>query len=232
MTILIDVLLVCIIAIAAYIGYRKGIVKMLLSFLVVILALAVAWGISAPLASGGYSLLFEQSVSDTVDAALENTTQDAVDTAVENLFEDGSILGGVGALVGFDTQSVVDTVAGDSLEKVATTLKEDVIKPPAVLLLRCISFLILFILLWIVFSLVSKALGKTAKKLPIIKGVNALAGGFVGLIIGVVLCFAFSALLGVVTKINPNGILGITQITKDNSVVYRFLSDFIANILK
>ncbi len=231
MTILIDVLLVCIIAIAAYIGYRKGIVKMLLSFLVIILALTFAWGLSAPLANGGYSLLFEQSVSDTVDAALENTTQDAVDTAVENLFDSNSVLGGVGALVGFDTQSVVDSVTGDSLEKVATTLKEDVIKPPAVLLLRCIAFLILFILLWIVFSLVAKALNKTAK-LPMIKGVNALAGGFVGLIIGVVLCFAFSALLGVVTKINPNGIMGITQITKDNSVVYRFLSDLIANILK
>ncbi len=231
MTILIDVLLVCIIAVAAYVGYRKGIVKMLLSFLVIILALAVSWGISAPLANGGYSLLFEQNVSDTVDAALENTTQDAVDTAVENLFSEGSILGGVGALVGFDTQSVVDSVTGDSLEKVAATLKEDVIKPPAVLLLRCISFLILFILLWIVFSLVAKALNKTAK-LPIIKGVNALAGGFVGLIIGVVLCFAFSALLSLITKINPNGIFGITQITKDNSVVYGFLSDLIANILK
>lgn len=231
MTILIDVLLVCIIAVAAYIGYRKGIVKMLLSFLVIVLALVASWGLSAPLANGGYSLLFQQSVSDTVDAALENTTQDAVDTAVENLFDSGSLLGGVGALVGFDTDSVVDSITGDSLEKVAVTLKEDVIKPPVVLLLRCIAFFILFILLWIVFSLVAKALNKTAK-LPLIKGVNAIAGGFVGLIIGVVLCFAFSALLGLFTKINPNGILGITQITKENSVVYGFLSDLIAQILK
>ncbi len=231
MTILIDVLLVLIIAVAAYIGYRKGIVKMLLSFLVIIVALACAWGLSAPLAKGGYQLFFEQSVSQTVDAALETTTQDAVDEAVENLFDSDSILGGVGSLVGFDTQSVVDSVTGDSLEKVAVTLKEDVIKPPVVLLLRAIVFILLFVLLWIVLSLVAKALNKTAK-LPIIKGVNAWAGGFVGIIIGVVLCFAFSALLGVVTKINPNGILGITQITKDNSVVYRFLSDLVQNILK
>lgn len=231
MTILVDVLLVFILAIAAYIGYRKGIVKMLLSFLVIVLALAFSWGLSAPLASGGYAMFFEKSVSQTVDAALENASQDAVDTAVENLFDSNSILGGVGALVGFDTQSIVDSVTGDSLEKVATTLKEDVIKPPATLLLRCVAFLILFILLWIVLSLVAKALNKTAK-LPVIKGVNAIAGGFVGLIIGVLLCFAFSALLGVVTKINPNGILGITQITKDNSVVYGFLSDLLANIIK
>ena len=149
MTILIDVILVLIIAIAAYIGFRKGIVKMLLSFLVIILALVCSWGISSPLANVGYSMFFEQSVSQTVDAALENAKQDAVDEAVEKLFDSGSILGGIGSLVGFDTESVVDSVAGDSLEKVAVTLKEDVIKPPTVLLLRCIVFVLLFILLWI-----------------------------------------------------------------------------------
>ena len=128
--------------------------------------------------------------------------------------------------------SVVDEIAGDSLEKVATTLKEDVIKPPVVLLLRCILFILLFVLLWIILSLIAKALSKTAKKLPIIKGFNAWCGGFVGIIIGVLLCFAFSALLGFITQINPNGIFGITQITKDNSVVYRFLSDLVQTILK
>ncbi|MBR3844468.1 MAG: CvpA family protein, partial [Clostridia bacterium] len=187
MTILIDVLLVLIIAIAGYIGYRKGVVKMLLSFLVILVALASAWGISAPLANGGYTLFFEKSVSDTVDAALENTSQEAVDQAVENLFDSDSVLGGIGSLVGFDTQSVVDEIAGDSLEKVATTLKEDVIKPPVVLLLRCILFILLFVLLWIILSLIAKALSKTAKKLPIIKGFNAWCGGFVGIINGVLL---------------------------------------------
>ncbi len=231
MTIFIDVLLVLIVAVAAYIGYRKGIVKMLLSFLVVLISLVLAWSISAPLATGGYAWFFEESVSQTVDAALENTTQDAVDTAVENLFSSNSLLGGVGSLVGFDTGDVVDSVAGDSLEKVATTLKEDVIKPPTVLLLRCIAFLLLFVLFWLVLSLVAKVLQKTAK-LPVIKGFNAFAGGFVGIIIGVVLCFALSTLLGYISQVNPNGVFGITQITKENSVVYGFLWNLVHTILK
>lgn len=232
MTIIIDVILVLILAISAYIGFRKGIVKMLLSFLVILLALTCAWGVSAPLANAGYSMFFEQSVSQTVDAALENAKEESVEAAVEKLFDSGSVLGGIGSLVGFDTESVVDSVAGDSIEKVAVTLKEEVIKPPAVTLLRCLVFVLLFILLWIVFSLLAKLINKTAKSLPVVKGINAWTGGFVGIIIGVLLCFALSALLGFISGINPNGVFGITEITKENSVIYGFLYDLVHNIVK
>lgn len=226
MTWLIDIVLVLIIAIAGYIGYKKGMVKMLLSFLTIVIALALAWGVSAPLADVAYDMFFEDTVSNTVDAALENTTQDAVDGAVEKLFDSGSIIGGLGGLLGFDTRAVVDKITGDSLAQVSNTLKNDIIKPPMVSLLRGILILLLFVLFWLILSIIARAICRTAK-LPLVNGINKILGAFVGLITGVLLCLGVCALINLSLEINPNGIFGITAVTRENSVVYQFISDII-----
>jgi hypothetical protein len=174
-------------------------------------------------------MFFEQSVSSTVDAALENSAMGSVEETVENLLDSEGIIGGLGNLVGFDTQTVLENITGDSLQEVATVIKEDVIRPPMVLLLQILLFVILFVLLWILLSVAAKALSKTAK-MKVIKGVNALFGGFVGLVIGVVLAFALAAIINYATLINPNGLFGITEVTRDNSVVYRLLCDIVQTL--
>lgn len=224
MTWLIDIILVLIIAIAGYIGYRRGIVKMLLSFLTIVLALTLAGVLSGPLANTSYTLFFEKNIASTVDAALEHETMTSVQGAVEDLFSSEGFIGGIGGLLGFDTKEAVAGITGNTLQEVSNHIQEHVIKPPMVSLLRGMLFLLLFILLWILFSLISRVICHTTK-LPLIKGVNAFAGGFVGLITGILLCFGLCALINLSLEVNPNGIFGITEITRDNSVIYKFISE-------
>lgn len=230
MTFLIDIIFVLIIAIAGYMGYRRGIVKMLLSLLIIVISLTVAWGISGPLAQGTYDLFFEDKVSRAVDEALENTTESAVDSAVEKLLDEDGVVGGLGSLAGFDTQKVIDKVAGNSLETVGETLKTEVIEPPLVLLLRCVLFLLLFAGLWVACSFMVKTF-HIATKLPGVKDANAICGAIMGILIGVLLCMAFSILLNQFVLINPQGLMGITQITKENSIVYRLISNLAQAVL-
>lgn len=224
MTWLVDVVLILVIAIAGYVGYKKGIVRMLLSFLTIVLALALAFVISAPLADLSYGWFFEKSISATVDAALENQTMETVGTAVEDLLGSDSVIGGLGGLLGFDAKQAVTQATGDTLGEVGRVIKEDIIKPPMTLLLQVLIFILFFVLLWIILSVVARAISRAAK-LPLVRGVNAVFGAVVGVITGVVLAFGLCALINLSMEINPNGLFGITEITRENSVVYKFISD-------
>ena len=81
-----------------------------------------------------------------------------------------------------------------------------------------------FVLLWLILSAVSRTLGRAAR-LPLVKGVNAIFGGVIGLTVGALLCLGVCLIINQLLQINPNGIFGITAITRENSVVYRFIND-------
>ncbi len=224
MTWIVDIVLVLILATAGYIGYKKGAVRMLLSFLALALSVALAFVISAPLAQLSYGWFFEKSISATVDAALENQTMETALGAAESLLSEKGAIGGLGKLLGFDTQQALSSLSGDSVSQIGDTLKNTIIRPPMVLLLQIIVFLLFFVLLWLILSAVTKALSRAAR-LPLVRGVNALFGGVVGAAVGALLCLGVCLLFNLLIQINPNGILGITAITRENSVIYRFISD-------
>ncbi len=220
---LIDIVLVLIAAIAGYVGYKKGAVKMLLSFLVILLALGISFVAAKPMANAAYDWFFAQSVSQTVDAALADVTEETVNQTVEEFLGSGSAVSGLGGVLGFDNQQVSAQIQDKSLNQIATVLKEDVIAPAMILLLQCLLFVLLFCILWIVLWLIAKGLCHTAK-MPVIRGFNALCGGFIGLLIGLVLCGATVYLLDFLIALNPEGILGITQEVKEATELYRWLS--------
>ena len=231
MTWIIDIVLVLIVAVAGYVGFRRGIVKMLLSFLTVVVALALAFVLSAPASQGAYDMFFAESVNRTVDAAFEDAAVQTAERAVEKLLGADTVIGGLGRLLAFDTNKAVQKVAGQTMTDAANTVKNDIIRPPMVLLLRVLCFILLFVLLWIVLALICIGLVHTAD-LPVIKGINAAAGALVGVVVGVLLSLGVCGLFNLSTQINPNGLFGVTEITRENSLIYYYLSEALRAVFR
>ena len=224
MTWIVDVALILVIAVAVYIGFRKGVAKMLLAFLTVVLALAIAYFASAPLADAGYDLFVKDSVSATVDAAFETVDEQHIDRATEDLLGSDSLIGSLSRLLGLKADEALPDSAKQSVADAKAFIQNDVVRPPVVLLLRGLLFVALFLLGWVLLHLISKAVVHTAD-LPVIKGLNAALGAVIGLAVGVALCLGLCALFNVAADVSPGGLWGITGITRDNSVVYKFLSE-------
>ncbi len=215
----IDILLVLAVAVAAYIGFRNGVAKTLLTLLAIAIAFGSAFIISYPAAEFAYDACFKNDVSATVDAVLENAAIDTVEQTVEKVFENEGLIGRLGNLVSFDAERVVSQITGNSMDDVGIVLKEDVIRPSMTLVLRILLFMVLFVVLGFVLSKVLKKICD-AEKMPVIKGVNAFLGGAVGLVGGI---FALAMVINYFAQYDSNGLFGITEVTQENSVIYRLI---------
>jgi uncharacterized protein YkvS len=215
----IDILLVLAVAVAAYIGFRNGVAKTLLTLLAVAIAFGSAFLISSPVAEVAYDMCFEKDVSATVDSVLDNAAMDTVEQTVEKVFENEGIIGRLSNLVNFDAEKAVSQITGDSMNDAGVVLKEDIIRPSMVLVLRVLFFMVLFAVLGIVLSKVLKKICEGEKK-PVINGINAFLGGSVGLIGGI---FALAIAVNYFTQFDSDGLFGITEVTQENSVIYRLI---------
>lgn len=224
----IDIILLLIVAVTGFIGYRKGIIKMLLSFVVILVALVLAFHLSAPVSETAYDLLLKKQVDTSVDRALENHTMETVDQAVDKFLGSGSIGFMVGS-VDYDAEGAVDTVAGETIQQVSDNLKENVVRPPAVLMLRVICAFILFLLLWFLLNFILRMITRS-KKLPFIRTANQLLGAMAGIATGLAICVALCALMDLALTIPSVNLFGITSQVKDQTFIYSFLSSaFLAN---
>lgn len=222
----IDIILVVIVATVAYIGYKKGIVKMLMSLLTVILSFGLSFVLSGPLARWFYSLFFEKGIGATVDAALESQTTHTANDAIGSLLGEKGLLGGLTKLLGFDPSAVSIATAGGSIEQIAQNVKNDLIAPAMILLLQILLFLLLFALCWILLGIAANAICRLAKK-STVRGANAIFGGLTGMILGFLLAGGVCLLFNLWLQINPNGLFGITAAVRDDSVLYHLIDTYL-----
>ena len=82
MSILIDIAVIALIAVFAFIGYRKGLVKTLLNFAGVFIALIAAFYIASPLSSFVFDTFFIDRIHNGVNKAIVNSAADTVTGAV------------------------------------------------------------------------------------------------------------------------------------------------------
>lgn len=225
MAVLMDVLLVLIVLAAVAVGYRQGLIKMLITFAVVAVAFGVAYSACPTVAETVYDKFLQTKVSSSVDAAILPQDPENLKQAVTE-YLGGTTFGFIGSTMDFDAAEIVDTMVFDSAEQVAESIKNDVIRPPAILMLKAVSFAFMFIVLWVLLSVVARLITAGAK-LPVINGLNKLAGGTIGLVIGVVLCVGVCAIVELSLRVGSVGIMGFTPEMRDQTVLYRVVANLL-----
>ena len=209
MGIILDLVLLAILILSIFMGYKKGLISVVFSLLALLIAIILTWILYTPITNLVINNTnFDESIR---DAIVQNgvVEEDNNDENTENKYIE---------------KYVLQTVSNTKNEVVKNTAQ--VIAEKTVAIIVLVGLFILIRLLLIVLKFVAKGIAN----LPIIKQFDKLGGTIYGIIRGVFIIYAALAICFLIMSIND--IEPISE-TIDSSIVTKELysNNFILNII-
>lgn len=178
MSIVIDIVIIAVILLCLYGGYKKGLVGVAFSIISFIVALLIAFILFMPIST--YIINNMEFDNNIKTAIVSNFTKDSESTEAEK--EENFINEYI--------NDQIDEVKGNTLEIVATQISE--------ICVRGIVFIALFIVAKIVLWFF-KAIANFIAELPILKQFNKVGGFIFGLLKGLIITYGLLAILMLVS---------------------------------
>lgn len=174
MGIVVDLIIIAIIALSAFLGYRKGFVTLAIKLFAFIIAIAITFVIYKPVANVVINVT-------GIDESIENAILEKANNIMTNEENETS---------------------NKMLEEAKTGILPQTAREIAVNIVTGGVVLILFIAVRIALKFVT-ALANIVAKLPIIKQFNEMGGLLYGILRGVLVVYIAMLLIGVAGQINP-----------------------------
>ncbi len=205
MGIVIDIILVLIVALSAFLGYKKGLVELGAKLFAGIIAIVITLIIYKPV---GNIVIKNTSIDEKIEnTILEKTT---------NVIDENSKIS--------DNKYIQDA-SDNAVSQVKEEVLPEQARNIAVNIVYVATALILFIVSKIVLSIVI-SLANAVASLPILKQFNEIGGLLYGLVRGAIISFVLILVIGTIAKLNPNG-----SLSKNVESTY-LLKEVYSNIIK
>ena len=186
MGIVIDIILVLIVALSAFLGYKKGLVEFGAKLFAGIIAIVITLIIYKPV---GNIVIKNTSIDEKIEnTILEKTT---------NVIDENSKIS--------DNKYIQDA-SDNAVSQVKEEVLPEQARNIAVNIVYVATALILFIISKIVLSIVI-SLANAVASLPILKQFNEIGGFLYGLVRGAIISLVLILVIGTIAKLNPNGSL-------------------------
>ena len=186
MGIVIDIILVLIVALSAFLGYKKGLVELGAKLFAGIIAIVITLIIYKPV---GNIVIKNTSIDEKIEnTILEKTT---------NVIDENSKIS--------DNKYIQDA-SDNAVSQVKEEVLPEQARNIAVNVVYGATALILFIVSKIVLSIVI-SLANAIASLPILKQFNEVGGLLYGLVRGAIISLVLILVIGTIAKLNPNGSL-------------------------
>ena len=224
---ILDIVAVGVVILMLILGVRRGFIKTAVRLIGIIAALVAAALISTPVAEWIYTTWIASSARETVAAAAAEATVTAAQTVSEQVSAVIAALpslmqSGIGAM---GLGSVGVTGAPLAAEKLTTLMMETVISPLCVSLLQAVLFLLIFLAVYILARILAKMMDKVFSSLPIIRQINALLGGALGVLEGVAVVYLLTLVLRLYMTMAGAGSF-VTAADIDATYLVQYIMDF------
>ena len=180
MGILIDIILIAILLISAFLGYKRGLVKLGANLFAGIIAIVVTLILFRPIAGAIIK-------NTTLDEKMKNIIIENASSFGANSNEDNNI-----------TEQLTNEVKNQMIPQEAEKI--------AISAIYAITSVVLFVVVKIILSIVISLIDGIAR-LPILKQFNEIGGMAYGILRGILIVFIVILLMGVYTKIKPESTL-------------------------
>lgn len=178
MGIVIDILIVALLALSVFLGYKKGFVSLAIKFCAFLIAILITFVLYRPL---GNLIINTTSIDESIEDSIYNKV-------TETMQKDSS---------GELTSDLIESAKQGMLEQSAREL--------AINIVYVGTAIVLFIIVRIILIFVN-ALGNLIAKLPLIKQANELGGAIYGLLRGMVIIYLVLLIIYFVGEFYPNNI--------------------------
>lgn len=206
MWIIFDIVVIAIIALCTFIGYKQGLVKSAIKILAFFIAIIVALILYKPVSG---IIIKNTSIDDTIkNAIVEKIAPNGIDKEQEVTVEDEISVKILGS-------------AKNTIEGIAETF--------AIKLVETITLLLIYIIIKIGLKFVT-ALTDLITKIPLLKQINKAGGTIYGIIKGIVLIYTILAVLYLATPLLSNTITEnidktiITKVLYNNNIILNIIT--------
>ena len=208
MSIIIDLIIVAILAISIFLGYKKGLTKCIIKILSFVIALVVAAVLFKPVSN---FIIEKTQIDDNIKQSIINLTKEDVEDDGK-VKEDSNL---PKPMVNYINETVENAV-NEAKENVITVAAEGI----AITTINIVVAILLFIIVRIALMFVS-ALSTIITDLPIIKQVDKVGGILYGLIKALVIIFVIFALISLISPmIEQTGIIVVINKSFIGSILY------------
>lgn len=223
---LMDIVLIAIIGIAGFVGYKMGFVKAIISFLSFFVAIGLALAFYNPLS---VILAENTSIDNWIEEKIMNydasgdtnvqTTETAVETEEDADKTVTEILGELPTIISNNLN--VDTIQNNIRHEIAKKISE--------LIMKLLSLIIIYVVVKLTFLIALLVFGGMMK-LPVLKQVNEILGLAFGAIVGFLnmyLVFGILTFVSSITNIdfviNAIKSSAFASVMFDNNIIIKFL---------
>ena len=175
MSIVVDLIILAIIAISVYHGYKKGLVSLAIKFCAFLISLIITFVLYIPIGN----LIINTT---NIDESIENAIYSKVNETIQNDDDQGA------------TSDLIEKAKNGMLSESARNMSINIVYGGVIL--------ILFIAIRIILIFIT-ALANTITKLPIIDQFNKAGGILYGVIRGTLIIYIALFIIGFVGEINP-----------------------------
>lgn len=219
MKFIIDIILVVIILISAFVGAKKGFTKIFLSVVAFLLAVYLAYSFSPIVAEFIQTKFVAPKITESISTSIGNGTEQLKDAIPDIVVANADKLG-------IDINSFVNSSAEASADN-ALLIAEDFVtthvNPIMIKAISAIAAILLFLILSAVLNIVARIINKIIKASPA-NAFNKFGGFALGCINGLIFVAAFCLILSVILSFNGNGFLIFNSENVDNSFFYNFFT--------
>lgn len=236
--ILLDLVLLAIVFLCYRKGAKDGFAKTLVSLLGFVIAIVAASVLCAPVSNFVYDNLVQKPIETTVYNIVEENLTNAEDTvapqgdAILDAIDEGisKLPAFIRNLTDIENkkdqivQKVNELVRADAQE-ISTEITATFIRPVVIKVLSVLVFIVLFFVVWIACKLLAKAL-KIINKIPLLGQVNALFGGLIGIVKGLIVALIISWVIVMIVGEGGSLFGVISSKTVESSLILKTISTY------
>ena len=225
MSIIIDLILIAIVALTAFISYKYGFMRTLIEMLGFIAIMVIVNSVSIPISEGIYDSFIDQRIVDAskkISVDTENSGEEFWGSLPEFIKNENGIFG-------IQKEKIVNTFdeyVKSGITKTASKTSKELIKPIVVKPISLIVSLLLFFVLNPIVHFAAKLINGMVKK-SFVRGLNSKLGFIVGLPKGILLTVSFAVVLLILVKLYPSGIWVFNKEAVDKSYIVGIISKYL-----
>lgn len=224
----VDIALFAIVALIVLISAKSGFFKTLFDLVAYVVAVVFARSFSSVLAQSAFDSFIRDGAQHYLDTSLGGIgSTDYIQQAQQVIESIPEGFRGLMQILGYNEEVLIEQINSSDLggSNLSETLMNSVVEPVGVAIMQFVLFVILAIAFFIAAKLIVVLLNKIIKKMPVIKKMNTVLGGVLGLVKGCIIIAVVSSALSLVASVSDNS----TFInTVDGSVFVSLVNSIIA----
>ena len=219
MGIILDIILVLLLAIFLYDGFKRGAVKSIIDIVGYVVVLMLTSWLAGILADAVFATFVQPSVLNEINQALQNSAGSDPASQVSTLFKTlPSFVTNTLKFYGVTQEYVTSTIQSSS-----NNISEDImqsISPIFINLIKTVAFSTLFIVLTSIFKVFSRTLNRIFN-LPILKQINKLLGLVCGALKCVIIIFIACYIMQIILPMMNNTPEILSKSSIDSTIIFK-----------